>query len=474
MRKTVLLLASAALAILFFSAIPGSISTALQGSSAKPNFVFIIADDMRKDDLKYMPKTRALLGAQGMRFQKAFVSSSLCCPSRATIMRGQYAHNTEVWSNEQGPEGGWEGYQSNGNEQDNVATRLNNAGYSTALLGKYFNGYREAAPYVPPGWDRWFATLSFKYFDYDVNDGGAIRHFGTSDKDYLTDMLKRQTKAFISTSVAHGKPFFAYVAPLAPHSPVTPAPRHLHAYDGEKVVRPPHFNEQDVSDKPPDIRSRPLLTPEQIAAINRRYERRAETLQALDELVAGVVHRLKTEGVMDNTYVFFTSDNGWVRGEHRRANGKGYPYEEDIHVPLLVRGPGVAAGSTTQKLALNTDYLPTFMDFAGVQTPDYVDGRSLRPVLEGSAPRWRSAILLEAHQGPGKYAATAYYGIRTKTGEKYLEYEGGFRELYDLNTDPYELTNSYDENSPPLTLATRLRMLKSCSGDGCRTAENGP
>ncbi len=392
MRRTVPLLASVALAVvlclalvLFTGAYTHSGPTAAAQTTAKPNFVFILADDMRKDDLKYMPKTRSLLGQQGMRFSEAYVSNALCCPSRATIMRGQYAHNTGVWGNINGPNGGWEGYKLNGNEQANVATRLNNAGYRTGLFGKYFNGYDKGTRYVPPGWDRWFALFGFRYLGYDANVNGRIRHFGTGKNDYVTDVLSRKTRRFIEASAKRRKPFFAYVAPIAPHGPATPARRDQHTHDGAKAPRLPSFNERDVSDKPPWIRSLPRLSDRVKASIDKRHENRVESLQALDDLVEGVVNKLNNAGVMRNTYIFFTSDNGWEEGEHRIPREKNQPYEESSRVPLLVRGPGVQAGSTTSRLALNTDYFPTFTHLAGIQTPSYVDGRSLRPVLKGSA-----------------------------------------------------------------------------------------
>ena len=464
--------------------------------TAKPNIVFIIADDMRKDDLKHMPKTRSVLKTKGMSFLNAFVSNPLCCPARATIMRGQYAHNTGVWSNMANTsEGGWKAYRKNGLEQDNVATRLDAAGYRTGLFGKYLNGYNQGNTYVPPGWDRWFGAGAFRYFDYDANDQGTIRHFGTSDSDYVTDVVGEKAKRFISTSAAQGKPFFAYVAPIAPHAPATPAPRDRHSYDGVKAPRLPSFNEKDVSDKPTWISSRPRLTTDEIAAIDNHHEKRAETLQALDDLVAGVVDTLNNANAMSNTYIFFTSDNGRAQGEHRRPQGKANSYEEDIHMPLLVRGPDPAVGavpkvrpgSTTNKLALNTDYLPTFTDLACppsnscdpqvTQKWSYVpDGRSLRPVLEGNATSWRSAILLEAHQGPWTYAAATSSGIRTvgtSKQQKYIEYEGGAREFYNLGADPYELTNKYPA-ATPAGLASRLQALKKCKAAACAAAEDGP
>jgi hypothetical protein len=196
----------------------------------------------------------------------------------------------------------------------------------------------------------------------------------------------------------------------------------------------------------------------------------------------GVVNELANAGVLGNTYVFFTSDNGWHQGEHPIRDGKWRPYEEDVRMPLLVRGPGVAAGSTTRKLTLNTDYLPTFTDLAGAQKPSYVDGRSLRPVLSRSATAWRGAILLEGLLAglPDGFVISsksvrAYYGVRTSDGSKYVEYEAGrVRELYYLGADPYELSNKYAASAPPTTLASRLQALKGCAADSCRRAENGP
>jgi N-acetylglucosamine-6-sulfatase len=472
MRRLGPLVASVALTILVCFLGTHSTPTAdAQTIPTKHNFVFILADDMRKDDLGYMPKTRSLLGNGGMTFANAYVSHALCCPSRATIMRGQYAHNTGVWTNNDGPDGGWQGYKANGNEQDNMATRLDAAGYRTGLFGKYFNTYDSRA--VPVGWDDWFAMVGQgKYFDYDVNDNGAIAHYGTAERDYSTDVLGRQTRQFVDASLARGKPFFAYVAPKAAHASYTAAPRDEHAFDGEQAPRPSSFNEGNVSDKPPWIRALPGLDDAAKAKVDSRHENRVETLQALDDLVEGVVTKLRDSGQLSNTYIVFTSDNGWHHGEHRILKGKGRPYEESVHMPLLIRGPGVAAGSSTARLALNTDYLPTFTDLAGIQTPGYVDGRSLRPLLKGdqTPTSWRDAILLE---GVKKGAAPPLSGILTREGRKYVEYEGGVKELYNLGTDPYELTNKY-AGTPPADLASRLQELKSCSGDSCRAAEDGP
>jgi N-acetylglucosamine-6-sulfatase len=447
------------------------------------NIIFILTDDMRKDDLRYMPKTSTLLEQEGMSFENAFVSNALCAPSRATIMRGQYSHQNGVWSNSATDSpttriGGWQAYQEKGNEEDNVATRLQGAGYRTGLFGKYMNRYAHTT-YKPLGWDRWFAVSTSgdpSYFNYDVNDDGTIWHYGANDSDYMTDVLSSKTNAFIANSAPLSQPFFAYVAPIAPHAPATPAPRDAHTFDGVEGPRYSSFDEAVISDKPPWIRQLPRLTSDRVSDIDNSHENRVESLQAVDDMVQGVVRTLRDAHEMRNTYIFFTSDNGFHLGEHRIPTQKWRPYEEDVNIPLLVRGPDVAKGSTTYKMALNTDYLPTFTGLADAQTPAYVDGRSLEPVLRGTVTSWRSAVLLEAAAG----YSPSYRGIRTiSTGgvpkRKYVEYSGGVRELYDLDSDPRERTNHYALSSPVAqSLAARLQNLKGCAGDTCFKAENGP
>jgi N-acetylglucosamine-6-sulfatase len=468
-RAVLFLVVSIALAVLLFSVVRCSEPVTTQASPREPNFVYIITDDMRYDDLAYMPKTRHLIGSQGLTFENAYVPLGVCCPSRASVLTGMYTHNHKVWSNKYGPEGGWEGFRTQGHEQDNMATRMHAAGYRTGLFGKYFNFYGGSA--VPAGWDDWFAT-SAAYFYWSANDNGVQRYYGTAQRDYQTDVLTRETSQFIDQSIKTGKPFMAYVSPLAPHGPSTPAPRHADAFDGEKAPRPPSFNEADVSDKPSFAQRRSLSAAE-IEAIDQTHQNRVQTLQSLDDLVQAVVNKLATKGLLSDTYVVFTSDNGWHLGEHRIPKEKGKAYEESIHVPLLIRGPGVTAGSTTEKVALNIDIFPTFADLGGLATPSYVDGRSLKPVLEGNASNWRTAFLLE-RRAP-RDPAQSFFGIRTtEPARKYIEYEGGGRELYNLSADPYELENSYKATTPPLSLASRLEALKDCAGEACRKAEDGP
>jgi N-acetylglucosamine-6-sulfatase len=479
----------------------------------QPNIIFIVADDMRKDDLnaKYMPQTTAELVEKGRSFKNALVSNPLCCPSRATIMRGQYSHNTDVWfnTNVYNPDpnvrdGGWQGYNGNGYEKDNVATRLQAAGYTNGLFGKYLNGYGDDTVPVPtappPGWDEvgddWFAFKTLGYYNYDVNDNGTIKHYGSTNSNYSTNVLNSQVQEFIRANAAPGKPpIFAYVAPYAPHGPATPGPGDKQTFNGLKAPRPLSFNERDVLDKPPWIQSLRRFSSDDIANIDQRHENRVESLQAVDDLVAAVVRTLGEQGVLSNTYIVFTSDNGFHHGEHRIRQGKARPYEESVRVPLVIRGPDAASpeppvvqpGSSTDMLVLNTDYMPTFMDLAVAETPPYVDGRSLLPVLKGSPPpsSWRTAILLEGRKNsadPEIVLDRNYNGIRTSTS-KYIEYEslsgsGSIRELYDLtpSADPLELTNTYssaDPDVPPLSeLDARLDALKGCHPDDLATPED--
>ena len=418
----VVVLASVALAVgLLFSGTYSGISADMRKAMAQtvptdPNIVFILTDDMRKDDLRYMPKTRTLLKRKGMSFENAFVSNALCAPSRATIMRGQYSHRNGVWSNSSTDSpttriGGWDAYRTKGNEADNVATRLQDAGYRTGLFGKYMNRYA-GTTYKPPGWDRWFAISTLgdaRYFGYKVNDDRIIRQYGTNDSDYMTDVLSRKASTFIGNSAPLNQPFFAYVAPIAPHAPATPAPRDEHTFDGVKGPRLSSFNEWKISDKPPWIRQLPRFTSDRISKIDNRHERRVESLQAVDDMVESMVGALRDAGELRHTYIIFTSDNGFHLGEHRIPEQKWRPYEEDVNVPLLVRGPDVAPGSTTYKMALNTDFMPTFTGLASVQTPAYVDGRSLEPVLRGTVTSWRNAVLLEASAN----YSPSYRGVRT-------------------------------------------------------------
>lgn len=476
----------------------------------RPNVVFVLTDDQDLPSLAFMPKVQALLVQQGMRLDEHFVSLSLCCPSRVTTLRGQYAHNTGVYGNNP-PEGGFEGTYTKGLERSTLATWLQGAGYRTAFFGKYLNGYPEGAPagYYPPGWDEWYAGTTgtpYRGFDYDMNENGTTVHYGSADEDYLTDVIARQAEDFIRRTVAAdpNRPFLAYVAPFAPHAPATPAPRHAELFPDARAPRTASFNEADVSDKPAWVRALPPLTADQIAEMDKLYRHKLQALQAVDELVERLVNTLQATGQLAHTYIVFTSDNGYHQGQHRMDSGKMTAYEEDLRVPFVVRGPGIAAGSRATRVTANVDHAPTLAALAGATAPSFVDGRSLLPLWRGEAPaEWRQVLLLEHKPDKNDEAArrvsrfvatsgreppdpmdlvaaggdgmdiTSFSGLRTAAGVTYIEYDTGEREYYDRAVDPAQLDNAYARTPTDqrARLADWLAALRSASGEALRQAE---
>jgi arylsulfatase A-like enzyme len=262
-----------------------------------------------------------------------------------------------------------------------------------------------------------------------------------------------------------------HVAPLSPHLPATPAKRYKDAFADEEPPRLPSFNEEDVSDKPSHIQDIERFDDEEAPEIDERYRKRLRSMLAVEEMVASLIEELEATGELENTFVIFTSDNGFVEGQHRIVKGKFFPYEESARVPLFVKGPGIAPGSNVEQLILNTDFAPTFADLAGVEFS--ADGRSLTPHLRGEDPSsLRSAVLLEGFDSEGTYY---YVAVRTKT-HKYVEYSNGERELYDLQADPYELESLHESADPSVleNLKAKLDALKSCSKEGCQEAEDAP
>jgi N-acetylglucosamine-6-sulfatase len=507
---------------------PTATSTSTAGApgaapSTKPNILFVLTDDMRLDDLQYLPHVRQLIGAEGMTFDNEFDNVTLCCPARTSILRGQYSHNTGVLTNG-GTTGGFETAHAINVEKSTIATAMQSAGYTTGLFGKYLNGYPNTVSpsYVPPGWDTWSSSSkgnAYGEFNYTLNENGTQVAYGAKATDYGTDVYARQTTAFIDHAAAAGKPFFAYLAVYAPHQPATPAPQDAKTFRGLKATRDPAYDEADVSDKPAFVRNLPRMRPQVQTKVDRLARRRAQSLQAVDRDIAGLISHLDRIGQLDNTYVVFTSDNGFHLGQHRMPAGKQTAYETDIRLPLLVRGPGVAAGTHVRAITGNIDLAPTFAALGGATMTDSPDGRSLVPFLRGQPPAatdWRQVYLLEHwltslkpqdRAGAGELepddldqsdAATAggastststsiragkaalgnipeYRGLRTAR-YTYVEYSTGEKELYDITNDPNELTNLAASASPSLlaTLHTRLAQLRSCKADGCRTAENKP
>jgi len=472
----------------------------------RPSIIFVLTDDLDYASTFKMPEIRSRLIEEGISLEEAFVSHPICCPSRATLLTGLYDHNHGVKGNAP-PEGGFQTFVSEGHEENSIAATLQQSGYRTAFFGKYLNGYPAGDPtHVPPGWDEWYGKLDEqKLYDYRINENGEEVSYGSEEEDFFTDVLSGQATDFVSRAAPEDQPFFAYVAPTAPHGPATPAERHKGAFAGEEAPRPPSFDEEDVSDKPFPIKNAERITEEGASNIDDYYRQRLKSMLAVDEMVGALLEELEAAGELDNTYIFFTSDNGWFQGEHRIQSTKNRPYEESARVPLFVRGPAIPAGTNTDKLTLNTDLAPTFAELAGASFA--ADGRSLAPLLRGEEPAsWRSSVLLEklpqkgnGEEGNGKGKAKAkakgkegetgpgsvpksgpgqspdFQAVRTEA-HKYIEYDNGDVEIYDLQSDPYELENLHKTVDPALLeeLKARLEALRDCSEEGCREAENAP
>lgn len=488
--------------------LPASSTAQAAVAARPPNIVLILADDLNEEVFNKNTGLKTLLTDHGTLFRKYYTSVALCCPSRVATLRGQYAHNSGIFSNG-APDGGFGKVYADSLESSTVATWLRAGGYKTALIGKYLNGYPlSGAPhYIPAGWSEWYAPNAgtpYAQFNYSLNENGTTVSYGSAESDYFVDVISRKTAGFIRRTVTANpsQPFFIYVAPTIPHGPATPPARYADDYPGAQAPRTPSFNEADVSDKPAWVRSKALLTAAQKSTIDELYRKRRASLQAVEDLVRNVVDTLAATGQLDNTYIFFTSDNGFHQGQHRLTSGKNTAYEEDINVPLIVRGPGVPAGQINDKPVGNVDLAPTFAALAGVAAPAFVDGRSLVPFLGGATPpTWRLAFLLE-HGGPSITLASddgllepqddfdvqalasgappVFVGIRTiATGDAalsrltYVEYDTGERELYDNADDPDQLANAY--SSAPAALKARLSSwvgsLRHASGAALRAAE---
>jgi arylsulfatase A-like enzyme len=445
----------------------------------QPNIVFIITDDQDTETLKYMPRVKRLLADEGISFTNMFVTTPQCCPSHVTILTGKYPHNSGVLNNWFDSGGGFQTFVNNGGDKSTIATWLQAAGYRTARFGKYLVEY-DNTTYIPPGWSEWYAYYgSGKYFNYTLNENGTRVAYGNAPSDYSTDVLTEKVIDFIGRT-EENEPFFVFFAPAAPHGdgvpngPATPAPRHKGMFAGTQAPRTPSFNEADVSDKPPAISSLPLLTAAQITAIDSEYQTRLESLQSVDEAVESIVNKLAALGQLENTYVIFTSDNGYHLGQHRLRNGKTQVYEEDIRVPLIVRGPKAPVATTRDHLVVTIDFAPTLAKLAHVQPDHTVDGQSFVDLFDDHPPspkEWRKDFLLEVYRRlPPLGNGDAIRALRSLDGLLYVEYDSGPRELYDLTQDPYELESQHDVAPPGhlKKLSRRLAELATCAGHTCQ------
>jgi len=533
--------------------------TALLPEGQKPNFVVIQTDDQTIDQLyatytppggapiPAMPNTLNLLAGKGMTFNRYYVPYPLCCPSRVSLMTGRYAHNHNVRGNVP-PNGGYTGFSFRQADTHNIATWLQGAGYRTIHVGKFLNGYGDEpfdnGTVVPPGWSAWHSVLKADtdhyFYGYTLNNNGVLegplgesgswetREYGERDDFgcpfaplngkpclYETDVFTRiANEEMLGTP--EGQPFYLQLDYTAPHGdfrrPAGPEPATRH-YDSFSGAPYPHgssegFNEGNVNDKPRFIREAPYLSPTESHTYRVYYQKALESLRAVDDGVQQVVATLGAMGRLRNTYIVFTSDNGFFYGEHRLTGGKFLAYEPSTHLPFLIRGPGIKPASSTGELAANIDIAPTILELAGAKADKSIDGRSLVPYLLDPALRSRRPILFESfvetsdvEENGGGPAATPtplangtagggnsvnarpseasssivappkdYEGIRLGP-YKYIEWPDGEKELYDINKDPYELNNkARDPNLFPIRafLHSQLIRLETCVGRTCQ------
>ncbi len=399
------------------------------GPLGRPDVVLVVTDDQRVESLTGMTQVQDLLVARGTTYTEAMVPTSMCCPSRASLLTGRYAHQTGVWSNSR-PTGGWWRFHEDGNEEHTLAVALHDEGYRTALIGKYFNSFANWAPvgYRPPGWDVFTAftttNRSGDYYDYSLSDGTG---YGSTPADYSTDVFADRAVEFVRTTPASTR-LFLYLAPYAPHAPYRPAPRHQGAWKD----RLPRFVSpavgEDVSDKPLWVQQLAPVSPRQVRHVQRAQQ---ESLMAVDEAVARVVATLQEAGRLENTLFVFTSDNGLAWGEHN-VLFKSVPYTPASAVPLVVRWDvRVPAGQVDPRLALNLDIATTIAQATSASM--------LTAGLDLLGESRRDGFVLEAPPEP-RLARPAYCGWRSAEWT-FTRYATGEEELYSRGLDPFELTN---------------------------------
>lgn len=480
---------------------------------ARPNVIVIQTDDQTVQDLVVMPAVKRLLQDQGTTFTQMMTPFAICCPSRAAMMSACYPHNNGVNANFP-PDGGFGVWQRN-NGTRFVGEWLENAGYHTVHIGKYINGYgyfnNPRAP-APGGWSEWYGSTdlsTYQMYGYRLNEPDGSRVYGNfyvqNPRFYGTDVYRGIAQRVITAQAGRPGPFYMQIAFLAPHVetvplrksvalaigqsmvdvdspeastgiqsiPPRPALRHRNLLQDMPLEMDPSFNEADVSDKQAFIRGLPLLSSGDIQALVDDNRQRRQSLLAVDEAVAGIVKTLSRTGELDNTYIMFVGDNGYVLGQHRISKGKYFPYEPALNVPFIVRGPGVRAGATIDQMVTLMDITPTILDLAGaVPTGREPDGISLRTALRTGAPIVNRTLLLSSgpQQSPAGTPLPLFDGVRNAR-YSYWRYDDGFEELYDRSIDPYQLASvAYDPRYAQVkaALIAEWTVLKDCSGASCR------
>lgn len=438
---------------------------AAEAATARPNVVVVMTDDQRAGELRAMRTVRTRLAAEGVSFTNAFATFPLCCPSRATLLTGQYAHNHGVMGNEWEEGGGYRAFD----DRNTLPVALQAAGYETALIGKYMNEY--FGPEVPRGWSHWAARTSGEaLFDYRLNVDGRRVRYGSSPREYQTDVIARRGVRFIRQS-AEGGPFFLLASFFAPHGESLPgeerwnprpAPRDRGRFADLPLPEGASFDERNVADKPSFVRRAEPLSRERRWDLRWRWRSRQAALLAVDDAVDGFLDTLRRAGELESTLVVFTSDNGFLMGEHR-LEGKERLYEEAARVPLIVSGPGFGAGGSYDGLVGNIDLAATIHAASGVEPMRTLDGVPLQELLADPGGWADRGLLLETARSRAVRTPDWMYA-------EHRTAEGTERELYDLRADPHQLRSLHQApaySDVRSELADRLDALRECAGATC-------
>ncbi|EIN14555.1 Arylsulphatase [Punctularia strigosozonata HHB-11173 SS5] len=479
-------------------------------TSGEPNILFILTDDqdLRLDSLEYMPFLQRHLIKQGTLFQRHFCTTAICCPSRVSLWTGKSAHNTNV-TNVSPPYGGYPKFVSQGLNDDWLFPWLQEAGYNTYYTGKLFNAhtvenYNSPFPSGFTGSDFLLDPYTYQYYNstFQRNKNPPILHDGV----YQTDLIAEKAYGFLSDAVNAGKPFFLAVAPTAPHANVKdgvftepqPARRHEKLFQNARVPRTDSFNPEKSSGAN-WVLELPQQNKSNVDYNDHLYRQRLRALQSVDEMIDGLITRLEQRGLLDSTYIIYTADNGYHIGQHRLQPGKTCGYEEDINVPLIVRGPEVPQNKVTDIVTTHTDLAPTIFSLLGLKLHSSFDGAVIPLTQQGLADAalsrhehanvefWGIAIPEGIHAGE-RPTNNTYKALRLVGRSFNLYYSvwcNNKKELYDLSTDPYQMYNLIATGSPNGTytgnaalhlpgrsvllprLDALLLVLKSCVGNAC-------
>ncbi|XP_023222239.1 N-acetylglucosamine-6-sulfatase-like isoform X1 [Centruroides sculpturatus] len=371
----------------------------------RPNFIFILTDDQDVElgGLIPLQKTKRMLSDKGAIFKNMFVTTPLCCPSRASILTGLYTHNHGIVNNSISGNCSSKLWQSTF-EKATFITYLKKENYTTFYAGKYLNQYGFKASggvsHIPPGWDNWIGLVgNSKYYNYTLSVNGKPESHGDDSSDYLTTVMTTKALKFLQSYKLPQGPFFMMLAPPSPHKPYIPEDKYKKRFNDKHAPRTPNFNIHAQKDKHWLIRQPPNPLPGKVIKyIDNIFKERWRTLLTVDDMVEKLINVLKEMNILNNTYIIFSSDNGFHLGQFSLPEDKRQLYEFDIRVPLIVRGPGIKSKLELMEPVLNIDFAPTFMDLAGIKIPNDMDGTSFANLLYKKPKSWRNQFFVE-HKG---------------------------------------------------------------------------